>query len=595
MSFRSRLLLMFTVSVVVVVVAVASVVSALTRRAFDRADEQHTSALVAQIRGEIARRGDEVTRDMEAVAARDSIARMAIAVAQPGSDVSPYVNDAEPLARTHRLDFLELVAADGTIISSAQWPARFGYKDESFPRDPGATRPAFLKREELPAGPMLALVAVRAARAGSGTIYVVGGRAIDRGYLASLAVPSGTRLLLWKSDNGRYVSTEPSGDPTHYQPLVDLTRNRRQDSSAIVYQTNDPADSESVHALPLLAPDGGVLAVLLVANSRRDVIALERRIRSTALGVGAAGVLLGMLLSGWLGTRITRPVQQLAAAARSVSAGNLDVRLEVPSGDELGDLADAFDHMTRDLLDHRDRLLQSERVAAWRELARRLAHELKNPLFPLQITVENLVRARELAPEQFDEVFRESTTTLLQELANMKAIIGRFSDFSKMPSPQLRPLQVNEVAAQVARLVEPQIERAAGKISAVLDLAPNLPLVAADHDLLYRAVQNLALNAIDAMPQGGTLTLRTRTDGRAVRLDVADTGQGLPREECERLFTPYYTTKQHGTGLGLAIVQSIVSDHHGKVWVDSEPGRGATFHIELPVAGDMPAAQEMHV
>jgi signal transduction histidine kinase len=177
----------------------------------------------------------------------------------------------------------------------------------------------------------------------------------------------------------------------------------------------------------------------------------------------------------------------------------------------------------------------------------------------------------------------------------MKAIIGRFSDFSKMPSPQLRPMQMNEVAARVARLVESQLGRATGKISTVLDLAPDLPPVAADTDLLYRAVQNLALNAIDAMPQGGTLTLRTRTDGRAVRLDVIDTGEGLAREECERLFTPYYTTKQHGTGLGLAIVQSIVSDHHGKVWVDSDPGRGATFHIELPIAGDTSAAQEMHV
>jgi signal transduction histidine kinase len=596
MSFRARLLLVFTITVVVVVTTVGVAVSISTRRAFERADEQHTAALVAQIRSEIARRREEVTRDVEAIAARDVVTRIASAMGQPNADPSPYVNEASTLSVEYRLEFLELVAGDGAIISSSQWPARFGYKDDSFIRDPNGVQTTFLKKEELPTGSVLALVSVRSVHAAGGTIYVVGGREIDTHFLASLSIPSGTHLLLWKADRGEFVATEP--DPlrkaARYQPLVDLARNGRSDSRAIVYRTSDPADSESVHALPLLAPDGGVLAVLLVANSRRDVIALERSIRLTAFGVGAAGVLIGILLSGWLGTRITRPVQQLAEAARSVSAGNLDVRLDVPSGDELGDLADAFDHMTRDLLDHRDRLLQAERVAAWRELARRLAHELKNPLFPLQLTVENLVRAREVAPDQFDEVFRESTSTLLQELANMKAIIGRFSDFSKMPSPQLRPLQMNEVAAQVARLVEPQTGRATEKISAVLDLAPDLPLVAADSDLLYRVVQNLALNAIDAMPKGGTLTLRTRTDGRAVRLDVADTGEGLAREECERLFTPYYTTKQHGTGLGLAIVQSIVSDHHGKVWVDSDPGRGATFHIELPIAGDA-VAQEMHV
>jgi len=595
MSFRARLLLMFTVTIVAVVAAVAAVVSVSIRHAFDRADEQHTAALVAQIRTEIARQGEDVTRDIEAIAARDTITRIA-AGAQPNADLSAYVNEAEPLARTYRLDFLELVSADGSIVSSAQWPARFGYKDESFTRDPNAAPPgAFLKKEELPAGPVLSLMSVRVVHTGGGTIYVIGGRGVDHSFLAGLAVPSGMRVLLWKSDPASLVAVNGPAEVQRFQPLIDLARIRKQDANAIVYQTNDPADSESVHALPLLAPDGNVLAVLLVANSRRDIIAVERGVRLNALGIGVAGVLLGIVLSGWLGTRITRPVQQLAEAARSVSAGNLDVRLDVPSGDELGDLADAFDHMTRDLIDHRDRLVQAERVAAWRELARRLAHELKNPLFPLQLTVENLVRARELAPDQFDEVFREGTTTLLQELANMKAIIGRFSDFSKMPSPQLRPLQVNEVAAQVARLVEPQLARATGKITAALDLAPDLPLVAADSDLLYRAVQNLALNAIDAMPEGGTLTLRTRSDGRVVRLDVCDTGPGLPREECERLFTPYYTTKQHGTGLGLAIVQSIVSDHHGKVWVDSDSGRGTTFHIELPLVSTTPAAQEMHV
>jgi signal transduction histidine kinase len=593
-SFRARLLLVITVTVVAVVATVGAVVSISTRRAFDRADEQHTAALVAQIRSEIARRGDEVARDVDAIAARDAVTRIALAMGQPNSDASFYVNEAGALAADYHIEFLEIVAADGTIISSAQWPARFGYKDDSVPRDSSTPQKAFLKKEELPNGSVLALAAVRAVHAGTGTIYVAGGRGADVSFLKSLSVPSGTRAMLWKADDGKFLATTEPGNTSRYQPLVDLARSRKQDSNAIVYATADPADSESVHALPLLAPDGSVLAVLLVANSRRDIISLERRIRSTALIVGFAGVLLGIVLSGWIGHRITRPVEQLAEAARSVSSGNLDVRLDIPSGDELGDLADAFDHMTRDLIDHRDRLVQAERVAAWRELARRLAHELKNPLFPLQLTVENLVRAREVAPEQFDEVFRESTATLLQELANMKAIIGRFSDFSKMPSPQLRPVQANEIAEQVARLVEPQLARPEGKVTASLELAPNLPPIAADRDLLYRAVQNLALNAIDAMPRGGTLTIRTRSDGRAVRIDVADTGQGLAPEERDRIFTPYYTTKEHGTGLGLAIVQSIVSDHHGKVWVDSDPGRGTTFHIELPVAGE-PAAQEMHV
>jgi two-component system nitrogen regulation sensor histidine kinase NtrY len=208
---------------------------------------------------------------------------------------------------------------------------------------------------------------------------------------------------------------------------------------------------------------------------------------------------------------------------------------------------------------------------------------LKNPLFPLQLTVENLVRARQQNPEQFEEVFRESSRTLLAEIANLKGIIGKFSEFSTMPQPQLRRLQINEVIRGVAQLFQAQMEGPGrAKISCELQLDPHLEPISADAELLHRAVSNLVLNAMDAMPQGGTMTLRTRPDNGKVMIEVADTGAGLTPEECEQIFTPYYTSKEHGTGLGLAIVQSVVSDHGGRIRVQSAPGRGTTFVIELP-------------
>jgi two-component system nitrogen regulation sensor histidine kinase NtrY len=259
------------------------------------------------------------------------------------------------------------------------------------------------------------------------------------------------------------------------------------------------------------------------------------------------------------------------------------VRVDVNGDDELGQLADSFNRMTTQLLGQKERLLQAERVAAWRELARRLAHELKNPLFPLQLTVENMVRARQQSPEQFEEVFRESSRTLLAEIANLKGIIGRFSEFSKMPQPRLEQVQVNDVIRGVMQLLQAQLEAPdRPKIRCELQLDSNLDIIAADADLFHRAISNLVLNAIDAMPQGGTLTLRTRNDASKIMIEVADTGAGMTPEECERIFTPYYTSKAHGTGLGLAIVQSVVSDHGGSIRVQSEPGRGTTFMIELP-------------
>jgi two-component system nitrogen regulation sensor histidine kinase NtrY len=297
------------------------------------------------------------------------------------------------------------------------------------------------------------------------------------------------------------------------------------------------------------------------------------------VALAGGGILVGLALAWWATARVTRPVQALAASAGKVAAGNWDTTVEVASQDEVGQLARAFNRMTEELVAQRERLVQAERVAAWRELARRLAHELNNPLFPLQITVENLKRAREQAPSQFDEVFRESTATLTSELAHLKQIVARFSDFAKMPAPQRQSVNLNQLAGESVKLFEAQLAQA--RVTVGLELDEHLPKVSADPEQMTRVLRNLILNAIDAMPQGGALRVRTQPRDGGVRLEVSDTGQGLTPEECERLFTPYYTTKTHGTGLGLAIVQSVVSDHQGRISVESQPGRGTTFRLEL--------------
>jgi len=196
--------------------------------------------------------------------------------------------------------------------------------------------------------------------------------------------------------------------------------------------------------------------------------------------------------------------------------------------------------------------------------------------------VENMVKAREVMPEEFDEIFHESAATLMAEIQNLKGIIQRFSDFSKMPQPQLQAVKVNEIVERVAALHALALAKREHPVRTEMQLDATVPVIAADPELLHRSLSNLVLNALDAMPQGGTITIRTATREDTVRIEVGDTGTGLTKEECERLFTPYYTTKKHGTGLGLAIVQSVITDHGGTIGVESTPGQGATFIIELP-------------
>jgi signal transduction histidine kinase len=432
---------------------------------------------------------------------------------------------------------------------------------------------------------------------GEHPIYVIAGRRIDRNFLSQLDLPSGMRALLYQNRGDRFspdLLIDPSAAgtandgkqaATNFATLIDSVRKYNQEMAGIVHRSSDQADDEVFHAIPLYGTgkEHPLLGILLIGNSRRPYVELKRHIRAAAFIVGGGGIVLAILLSSWAAARVTRPVELLARAAQDVAAGNWKTQVEVPGNDEVSQLADSFNRMTTELLTQRERLVQAERVAAWRELARRLAHELKNPLFPLQLTVENLMRARQQNPDQFDEVFREGSRTLLAEISNLKGIIGRFSDFSKMPHPQLQAVPVNEMLRGIAQLFQAQLQ-APGRspIECRLELDQNAEPIAADPDLLHRAISNLVLNAMDAMPNGGTLTLRSRHDDGKEIIEVADTGSGMTPEECERIFTPYYTSKQHGTGLGLAIVQSVVSDHGGRISVRSEPGHGTTFVIELP-------------
>jgi signal transduction histidine kinase len=581
-TFRTRLLVVFTLAVVAAVGLVEALVLNSTRQAFEGVETQRVDGLVAQFQKEFDRRRQEIVRAVNGIAQSDALRTIATS-----ADYAPYYDAAQDLASAHGLKLLELVAGDGIIISSAEWPARFGYAEEWLTH--GAdwhgfdwhTMGAFLKREELPDGVALTLVAVSAVGVADRVLYVAGGQELDREFLSTLALPQGMRVLLYRNLEPQFsaaalVGDSRLGDAEMARPLVLRVLADRRETTRILGRG---ADAETFHALPLAGYEDTLLGVLLIASSRRELVELEASQLSTGIWVAAGGILMGLALAWWATARVTRPVRQLAASAGRVAAGDWGATVEVASADEIGKLAGAFNRMTHELVEQRQRLVQAERVAAWRELARRLAHELKNPLFPLQITVENMQRAREKYPEQFDEVFREGTSTLLAELSNLKQIIGRFSDFAKMPAPEMQPVDLNRLVAETLRLFEGQLEQA--HIAAILDLARDLRAVPADAEQMARALRNLILNAIDAMPKGGTLTIRTSAlDGRT-RLEVSDTGQGLTPEECERLFTPYYTTKTHGTGLGLAIVQSVVSDHGGHISVESEPGKGARFRIDL--------------
>ncbi len=275
-------------------------------------------------------------------------------------------------------------------------------------------------------------------------------------------------------------------------------------------------------------------------------------------------------------------MEALQAAAARVAAGDLRARVGAAARGEVGELVTAFDAMTEELAQGRTRLAAAERVAAWREVARALAHELKNPLTPIAMSVELLRDAR--GRPGFEEILDESTRAIGEEVRRLRKIVDEFSRFARLPAPALAPLPAGELAQALLALYPAPPPG----VTLVPSVSPGLPVLRADRDQLLQVLHNLVKNALEAMEGGGTLRLSARREGDEVVFEVADSGPGIPADLLPRVFDPYVTTKAGGTGLGLAIAERIVQEHGGRLEVASPPGQGATFTVRLPASPGVP-------
>jgi nitrogen fixation/metabolism regulation signal transduction histidine kinase len=562
MRLRARLTLIFTVVSVVCVIGVSAFTLFVATRNFEQIDRNAAQSAVNQVNRQLALRGEALLRSAEQIASSETAQRVAA-----DRDDAAHTRDAETIAATAGLDYVELLRPDGTIVSSAHWPAHYGYNESKLL---GTTDRPVISRIETPGGDDLALMVVRRA----GEILLVAVGTSLKADLSELSSNNSVDVWLYDTTSKSLLAGSIASSRMTQQILQ-----KWLDAGGASH-----SDGERTYYLLPLSGGKRTDAYLVLGRSLAAQRSFSRGLLVAALGSIVLAIVLSWILGSFVARRLSEPLETLAEAAERVATGDWQQRVELASKDEIGQLAGSFNQMTAQLASQRDRLVQVERVAAWRELARRLAHELKNPLFPLQLTVETLEKAREMDSPEMDEIFRESTRTLREEIANLRNIVDRFSDFSKMPAPEIQNVDLNRALAEAAKLHAAQGENEKRRIKFVLDLTSKAPVIAADPLLVRRVIDNLVLNAMDAMPSGGTLTLRSSVERGVGRFSVIDTGEGLTPEECERLFTPYYTTKKHGTGLGLAIVQSIVSDHRGRVQVQSEKREGTTFTVEIPLA-----------
>ncbi|HEY6546583.1 MAG TPA: ATP-binding protein, partial [Vicinamibacteria bacterium] len=232
------------------------------------------------------------------------------------------------------------------------------------------------------------------------------------------------------------------------------------------------------------------------------------------------------------------------------------------------------------VLDDLTPLMRAQKVAAWGEVARKLAHEIKNPLTPIQLSAQRVRKAFLKNAPEFEKILTESTGAIVDEVEALKNLVDEFAQFARLPAAHLAPASLHEVVDQALSLYD-------GLFAGVRihrQLAPELPSLRLDPDQMKRAVINLVDNAIEATGRQGTVTVATEFDRAAARarLSVSDDGPGISPEDKDRLFVPHFSTKKRGSGLGLAIVSRIVQEHHGTIRVEENAPRGARFVVELP-------------
>ncbi|MBI9103910.1 MAG: HAMP domain-containing protein [Spirochaetales bacterium] len=292
--------------------------------------------------------------------------------------------------------------------------------------------------------------------------------------------------------------------------------------------------------------------------------------------------LLSLLVSFLLSEEIIRPIVNLEAATKRVAEGDYSFRILTRSGDELSNLINSFNQMISELERSRKKILQTEKIAAWQEIAQRLAHEIKNPLTPIKLSAQRIKRRYETRPEEIGEVLEKGVASIVTEVDSLTELLSEFRDFSRLPAPYLQPVHLSI-------LIRETLATYAGHYPHVIvddsDLDEDLVLPL-DQGQIKRVFSNLIKNAFESIEESGRLSFRydlvRKGNTSYSRIRIEDTGVGIKSEDQNKVFNPYFTTKTGGTGLGLPIVERIIFDHKGQIWFESEEGEGTTFFIDLP-------------
>ena len=558
MSFRARVLAGFGVVVLVPLVVFGVRVRADMADRLTAEYQRRVASLAAVIRADLS-------RDSAGIAARLDALKEAIAMdnkfrraALEGVERAYLLDYAGSAMRFTGLSMLLIQDDQGRIISSGHFRNEYDRLEPDLPRllavAPGGMALVEARTAE---AALLALARVDSLRLGGRRFTLVGGVAVDSSFLARLA---------------------PDSELTVAPALPSDTLVRVDTAAHVV----------SALAVPFVAlGDSARLreARIVVTHSLAPLAALRRRVDAAFVAAALLTAAIALLLASWLSSLISRPLGELARRTAEIDMERLDVTFESERADEIGMLTRLLGAMTERLRVGAAQLREAERRIAVGDLARQVNHDIKNGLIPIRNVVRHLLDAARAGPDQLAAAWRDRQATVESSVSYLEQLATNYARL--YPQPGRKPCDVNDAVRETIRRVG---DASRGELRT--ELADELPAVHTDPVVLRRILENLVGNAFDSLEsRSGTVTVLTARaagadDGRpVVRITVADTGKGMSREELNRAFDDFYTTKPGGTGLGLSIVRRLVLDANGALRVETEPGGGSKFIVELPGAG----------
>ena len=556
MSFRTRILYATLAVALIALIVFAVGARREVRNLLRNQYQSRVDASRKEIIDDLEQQRESLDRRIRSLADRiDDIPEQRAALLGTG-DRSVLINYAAAVAPTADFDYLLLLDSAGSVLSSGHFRNEFDRRLNSSAALLAATGPVLVAARR-PEGQFLALVRAYSFDVGDARFTMAGGVEVDSALLSSLArTADSTVVVTLDYPGGVLLSDAIPRDAARSKP-IDLT---------FINDVAGTAAQDTAH--------------WTIAHSMAPLRRVQRALDTWFLIAVAAAVVLAVLVARVFAARVNQPLEELAEKTQRVNLERLDVDFATDRSDEIGSLSRLLNAMMKRLRLSATQLRDAERRATVGEMARQVNHDIRNGLLPIRNVIQHLGEVARDHPAELNSVFTERQETLQSGIGYLESLATSYARLT--PRSERRPCDVNAVVRAVMRDVA-----TADTVQVRLELSEVAPRVMADPVALRRTIENLTVNAAESMENSaGTITVRTSIDrtapDRRVNITVSDTGTGIEPALLDRIFDDFYTTKDRGSGLGLSIVRRLVADMGGRIHVQSEPGRGTTFRIELP-------------